>query len=220
MLKALPASLSLLLGLATTSTAFAQAPGAQPAAPAAQQPAPPPAGTPYSAPPSAMAPGGQYVAPPYQTPPPYYLPQNIALQGPRMITDWQEGEPVPYGYHRSERTRRGPLISGAILFGVTYLYSAFFASIGDDLSDGGTNQLSWLYVPVIGPFAEISRSTSATANYVLVLDGLAQATGAALFIYALSSPMPVLVRNDLAMVTVTPTFVGKDGTGMAVAGRF
>ena len=91
---------------------------------------------------------------------------------------------------------------------------------GSDVAEGGDNKAGWLYLPVLGPFFELTESSCASLNYILVLDGLAQATGAALFIYGLTSPMPVLVRNDLAMVTVTPTPMGKNGTGIAFVGRF
>jgi hypothetical protein len=36
----------------------------------------------------------------------------------------------------------------------------------------------------------------------------------------MASPKPVLVRNDLAMVTVTPVRLGRDGNGVGVVGRF
>ena len=110
MLKASSAALSLLFVLASASSAAAQtpamtpAPGAQPPAPAAQQwpppaaqqpgaqqPAPPPSGPygypAYPSPPGTAAPNGQYVAPLYQTTQPMYLPQSVALSGPRMIKD-------------------------------------------------------------------------------------------------------------------------------------
>ena len=40
------------------------------------------------------------------------------------IKDWEEGTPIPYGYHHETRARKGMVIAGSILFGVTYLYSA------------------------------------------------------------------------------------------------
>lgn len=56
--------------------------------PGAPQPNPPP-------PPSQMAPNGEYVAPLSQQTQQVYVPQSVALSGPRMIKDWQEGEPIP-----------------------------------------------------------------------------------------------------------------------------
>jgi hypothetical protein len=136
-----------------------------------------------------------------------------------MIRDWHDGDPIPWGYHREERARKGEVIAGSIVFGVTYLYSGFVAAIGEDLSPGHS-RVSALYIPVLGPFIELHESDSATLNYLLVLDGVAQGVGAALFLHGLSSPHAVLVRNDLAMVTVTPAQFGKDGAGVMMLGRF
>jgi hypothetical protein len=177
----------------------------------------PPVG--WEAPPSAYAPNGQYVAPLSQNTQPSYVPQSVALSGPRMIRDWHDGDPIPWGYHREERVRKGEIITGALVFGVPYLYSGFVASIGQDVSSGD-NRLAALYIPVLGPFIEVADTSSATAKYVLVLDGLAQGVGAWLVIHGLSSPHAVLVRNDLAMVTVAPAQFGKDGTGVMMLGRF
>jgi hypothetical protein len=165
-----------------------------------------------------MAPNGEYVSPMSQTTQPVYIPQSVALSGPRMLKDWQEGQPIPYGYHREERMRKGPIIVGSILFGVPYLYSSLIASVGADATTD--NRFAALFVPVLGPFIELHEFSSVTIDYVLILDGLAQATGAALFIWGITSPRPVLVRNDLAMVTVSPARLGRDGTGLLLTGRF
>jgi hypothetical protein len=167
-----------------------------------------------------MAPNGEYVAPLSQETQPTYVPQSVALSGPRMIKDWDPGQPIPYGYHAETRARKGPIIAGALVFGVPYLYSAFAASIGEDASrSSGSNPVASLYVPVLGPFLEMSQTDSATARFILILDGAAQATGAALLVYGIMSPKPVLVRNDLAM-TVVPMRLAHDGTGLGLVGRF
>src|SRR3954469_8973442 len=95
--------------------------------PGAPQPNPAP-------PPTQMAPNGEYVAPLSQQTQQVYVPQSVALSGPRMIKDWDENQPIPPGYHRDTRVRKGLVIGGAILFGVPYLYSAGFAAIGDDVT--------------------------------------------------------------------------------------
>jgi len=237
------ATSALLATLAAAAPAWAQAPtmtpppGSGPApvpapTPPVAAPAPPPPGwgpvpqgwaPPPSvapAPPSAVAPNGEYVAPLAQTTQPVYVPQSVALSGPRFLKDWRDGDPIPWGYHREERARKGEIISGSILFGVTYLYSAFVASIGSDVAQNGDNKVAALYVPVLGPFIEMAQTDSSTAHFVLALDGLAQGVGAALFFHGLMSPRPLLVRNDLALVTFTPTPMGKDGAGGMLMGRF
>ena len=228
---------------ASTGNAFAQA---RPAAPA---PPPPPAAGPPSAPPppqyqqyqqmpqypqryqpaeqypspapppSAIAPNGEYVAPLSQMTQPTYVPQSVALSGPRFIKDWEEGQPIPYGYHHETRVRKGLVISGSIVFGVLYLYSGFFAAVGADASSGD-NKLGDLAIPVLGPFLEMSQTDSATADYVLMLDGLAQAAGVAMLICGVMYPKHLLVRNDLASMTVVPMKIGLEGTGAGIVGRF
>jgi hypothetical protein len=178
--------------------------------PVEQYPPPPP-------PASAMAPNGEFVAPMSQTTQPTYVPQSVAMSGPRFIKDWEEGQPIPYGYHHETRVRKGLVITGSVVFGVLYLYSTFFAAVG---SDAGTNKLGWMAVPVVGPFLETSETSSATLQYILVLDGLAQAAGVAMLFGGFMYPKHLLVRNDLASMTVVPMKIGMDGSGLGVVGRF
>jgi hypothetical protein len=169
---------------------------------------------------SAVAPNGEYVAPMAQTTQPVYVPQSVAMSGPRFIKDWEEGQPIPYGYHEETRVRKGMVVSGSVLFGALYLYNAFIASIGEDLGGSDGNKVGWLYIPVLGPFLEMTETSSATGHFVLVLDGVAQAVGVTLVMSALMYPRHLLVRNDLATVTVAPMRIGMDGNGLGLVGRF
>jgi hypothetical protein len=182
-------------------------------APPEQYPPPPP-------PASALAPNGEYVAPLSQTSQPTYVPQSVALSGPRIIRDWEEGQPIPYGYHHELRIRKGRVIAGSVVFGVLYLISAYSAAIGEDVADGGQNKAGWLFLPVLGPFLEWSQTDSWTLRYMLALDGIAQGVGLTLLITGLLNPQHVLVRNDLASMTVVPMKIGMDGSGMGLVGRF
>jgi len=231
---------------ASTGSAFAQA---RPGAPVEPVAAPPPAGPPpppqyqqyprmppypqryqpaeqYPSPEppaSAIAPNGEYVAPMSQTTQPTYIPQSVAMSGPRFIKDWEEGQPIPYGYHHETRVRKGLVISGSVVFGVLYLYSSLFAAIGADAADGGENKLGYMAIPVLGPFLEMSQTSgpgSATADYLLALDGLAQAAGVTMLVCGLMYPKHLLVRNDLASMTVVPMKIGLEGTGAGIVGRF
>ncbi len=183
-----------------------------------QQTAPPP-------PPYAVAGDGQYVAPMQQQTQQTYVPQSVAMSGPRVIRDWHEGEPIPPGYHPSTRIRTGLVAGGAAMFGAPYLISVLVAAAGADLqsNSGGTNAAAPLYIPVVGPFITMGNvSDSATADVFLVIDGLLQATGVALFIYGLAVPKTVLVRNDLGAlknVMATPV-IGKNFTGVGLSAQF
>ena len=140
---------------------------------------------------------------------------------PHAISDWREGEPIPAGYHPVERTRRGPIIAGAIVFGIFYFFSALAAAVQQDASNNNTSA-TWLYAPVVGPFVTTTQNNSATANVFLVLDGLAQATGATLLIWGLTSPQTLLVRDDMLGVHVAPRpmLLGRNGGGFGLVGSF
>lgn len=167
---------------------------------------------------SAQAPNGEFVAPLQQQTQLTYVPQSVALSGPRVIQDWDEDSgAVPNGYHTESRVRRGFVVGGAVTFGVMYLLTAFGASVASDVG-GGANAL---YIPVLGPFIQMGNSDSSTGKFLLAVDGAAQAAGAAMLIYGIASPKTVLVRNDLGMTThVVPMRMGNGGTGVGLVGTF
>src|SRR5258708_34714710 len=185
---------------AQTQTAT-PAPQGQPVPPPAGQPAPPPGQwppPPYQQQPypnwpprqsNAPAPNGEYVAPLQQYTQPSYIPQSVALSGPRMITDWRPDMPIPPGYHPETRLRRGEIISGAITFGIPYIYSSLIAAVGSAAGESSKTRALW--VPSLGPFIEISQSNSITLDYLLVIDGLVQGLGAGLLIHGMTSPRTV-----------------------------
>jgi len=181
-----------------------------------QQVAPPP-------PPDSVAPNGGYVAPLQQSTQQTYVPQSVALSGPRVIKDWREGDPIPPGYHPAQRTRTGMVVGGAVMFGVPYLISAL---VGAGTADNGC--CGAMFIPVVGPFVQMTQwhtsdaSAVDTGDIFLVLDGALQAAGVAMFVYGLAVPKTVLVRNDLGIFkNVTPTpMVGKNFTGVGLTGQF
>jgi hypothetical protein len=175
------------------------------------------------APSTARAPNGEYVAPMSQTTQPTYIPQSVAMSGPREIRDWEEGDAVPLGYHAESRVRRGLIVGGAVTFGVLYLLSVLVASAGADdaRASGRSNQEGALWVPVAGPFFQMGSTSSTTGSTFLFIDGIGQLAGAAMLIGGIAAPRSVLVRNDLASTpTSTPMRVGKDGMGMGLTGTF
>jgi hypothetical protein len=168
--------------------------------------------------------GGQHVAPIYQTTQPSYVPQSVAMSGPRELA-YNDGDPIPPGYHTSERVRKGLIIGGAVTFGTLYFFSALVAAAGADTSGSDRNPTAAMWVPGVGPFIQMTKTSSATANVFLAVDGLGQSAGLLMLGFGLFSPRTVLVRNDLASapkkpaVAVTP-MAGPGGTGMAVVGAF
>lgn len=178
-----------------------------------------------AAPPPAAAvqqPNGEYTAPLQQQTQPSYVPQSVAMSGPPIINDPNENVPVPAGYHPETRVRKGLIIGGAITFGALYLISLLVAAAGSDIADstGGKNGVASLYIPVFGPFVQMTQKGSSSGNVVLAIDGIGQAAGAAMLIGGIVAPKTVLVRNDLGFIQVTPMRMGKDGAGFGLTGTF
>jgi hypothetical protein len=146
----------------------------------------------------------------------------VALSGPDEITDWEVGSPVPPGYHPVQRVRKGAIIGGAVTLGALWAISAFGAAIVHDANanGGGTDNADALFIPVLGPFVQMSRTTSATGNLFNLVDGLGQSAGATLLIWGLTSPKTLLVRNDLGMTLMPTPYVSSRGAGLGLTGTF
>jgi hypothetical protein len=148
----------------------------------------------------------------------------LPADAPHTITDWREGEPIPLGYHPVQRMRSKAVIGGAVLLGSLYLTSLLAATIATDNANQNnqSNGSAGLYVPVFGPFIAMTQTSTATGTFVLVVDGLGQATGAVLLIWGLASPQALLVRNDYARARVLPRpmVFGTTGGGVGWAGTF
>jgi hypothetical protein len=177
----------------------------------------------------------QYPAPVYQQPvypqqpgypqpgQPYYVvqgppqaPPSTGPTGPRVITSWDESQPIPPGYRTEERMRKGLVIGGAVTFGTMYLLTALGAAICSDA--GGT--CGALYVPAIGPFIQMGQSSTATGGFFLALDGVVQLGGVAMLIAGIAAPKTVLVRNDVGFELHFAPIISRDHTGMGLVGRF
>jgi hypothetical protein len=189
-----------------------QAPPQQPA-----QPAPylPPGGPPPGAPPGYGPPG--YGPPVYTA-----QPGGVPVNGPEEITDFDDSAPVPYGYTRVTRTRKGLIIGGAVTLGATYLATAFIGAVAADFlkAEGSNTSVAPVFLPVAGPFLEIGQTDSAIAKFYLTLSGLGQGAGAIMLLYGISSSRTVLVRNDQLIVTSVAPLIAPGVSGLSVVGRF
>jgi hypothetical protein len=188
---------------------------------AAHAQSPPPAG--YAPPPAGYAPPpAGYAPPPAGYPPPggYYPPPGIAA-GPRVIEDWDDGQPVPAGYRVSTKYRTGLIVGGAVTFGVLWFLTAIPSAIAADAEKNGTIALG--IIPLAGPFALIPQSGGLISVELLAaIDGLGQLAGAAMLIAGIAAPRKILVRADVGGVTLMPkpmTF-GHYSAGFGLAGTF
>ncbi len=213
------------LAIAVIAVASGVAPGlagANDQAPPPYQPAPaPPAPYPLAPAPYAPAPPGSAPAgaPPGYGPP-AYAPQPV--YGPEEISDFDDSAPVPYGYTRVQRTRKGLIIGGAVTLGATYLATAFIGAVADDINkaDGSNATVAPLFLPVVGPFLETAQTDSSIARFYLAVSGLGQTAGAIMLLYGLTSSRTVLVRNDQLIVTSLAPMIASGASGLSVVGRF
>lgn len=173
---------------------------------------------PQQGPPSQTVP--VYPAPLSQTTQSTYVPQSVALSGPRQL-EGTDGPPPP-GYTAVMRTRKGFLIGGGATFGVSYGISAMTAAIGADIASagGGSNVAAAMWIPVAGPFIQATQVDGASAKLVLAGLGAAQTAGAVLLYYGLTTKKRMFVRNDLVSnMTVTP-MAGGGNAGLVLSGQF
>jgi hypothetical protein len=78
--------------------------------------------------------------------------------------------------------------TGASLFALSYLASALAATTGYSTDDGTSSSRTPLWVPAIGPFVMMGNTSSAGADILLAVDGLAQIGGLTMLVYGLASP--------------------------------
>ena len=171
-----------------------------------------PYGPPSSAPPTYVPPT---YAPPGYAPPPYTAP----IYAPTEITDFDDDAPVPYGYTKISRKRKGPIIAGAVTLGVAYTLSLFTALAGSEAHslDESKPDYSALTIPIIGPLIELQNNHGSDSQSWLTVLGASQATGAFLLIYGLANPRSVLVRND--QLSIAP-IAGHGVSGLTLSGKF
>jgi hypothetical protein len=158
----------------------------------------------------------QYAQPQYAQQPVYVM--QPPQQGPKVISDYEEGDRIPPGYHEDTRTRKGLVIAGAVTFGVFYLISAMTAAVGSDKKLDVDNQALW--IPAVGPFIQLAKSDTGVERFFCGLDGIVQTAGATMLIYGLASPKTVLVRNDAGLKLRPVPIVAKSTMGVGLGGTF
>jgi len=158
--------------------------------------------------------------PVYVQPPVYQ--QQPQPQGPRVIKDWDSGQPIPPGYHVEEHVRKGLIIGGAVTFASTYLLSALVAASVESVPQNGNSGYGALYVPGVGPFILMAQGGNiALGDFLLAIDGIAQLGGIAMFAAGIAYPRTELVRNDLGGLHFHfAPIVARDHTGMGIVGTF
>jgi hypothetical protein len=121
--------------------------------------------------------------------------------------------------------RPDPLLitTGAALFGLPYGFSVWAGAVSTNPSD------HWLYAPVFGPLADlIARQTCKSVGCMgnvsgdaapLVISGLTQAAGLAVFVTAFASPSRPPPSSSSFALRVAPTTY-RGGAGLSAFGAF
>jgi hypothetical protein len=233
-------AITMFLGLSISASAFGQVPAAETPPPATSESA-----TAARAPEVAPATPATHVA----VPPGYKLvpiseadahtrydvqyPQRRGALPPGMELPYEEGDSIPAGYRLRQQPRRGLIIGGSIMTGVPWVFSVTGA-VGNDFEDNS----GFLLIPAIGPWLMLATggasdrdcASSSTDGYcsggdrsglraILVLNGLVQTGGAAMFALGLKYPRKRLIRQDVT-VSLAPTPLGDDGYGLGALGTF
>jgi hypothetical protein len=120
------------------------------------------------------------------------------------------------------RPRRALVWGGASLFALSYMPSAFSAATGYQADDGTRSSRTAMWVPLVGPFVTLGRTSSAGADTLLVLDGLAQIAGLTLFVYGLASAAAGISPHDASShvtLAIAP-LADRRAPGASVVGTF
>jgi hypothetical protein len=133
---------------------------------------------------------------------------------------YQDGHPIPNGYHVESTIREGPVIAGATTFGTGYIVSVVVGAVG---LKSGSNLIP-MFIPIVGPFitlgtGEVGEFNMLILGPILVLDGLLQTAGAVALTVGLASPKKVLVRGAAPAADTTPR-IRFGGNRIAIEGRF
>ncbi len=222
-----------IFGFADSASAQAAQPAPQPPPGyvPAPQPQPPPGYVPAAPPPQ-----GTGQAPPAYPPPPlvyYPAPQGTApgaapppaqptpaAPPPPSIIPYEEGDPIPSGYHLESKARMNLVGTGIGLFVPFYAISTLSAAIAEGPYD---NPNYWpMYIPTIGPLIAIStaKPDNNFETFMLGLDAAAQTAGLGLIIWGMVAREKRLIRiaDSVPALSIAPLHFGRGSFGLGISG--
>ncbi len=160
---------------------------------------------------------------PTPRPGPGYNDRGPRPSRPRYI-DYTDGDPVPEGYKQDTKVRSGLVIGGAVTLGVTWGITAIAGGVmSSSDKTGNTDRFIPLFFPAIGPFIAISTLNAESAGLaVLLIDGVVQTGGLAMFVAGLAAPKHVLRRTTVAGIDLqfVPWLMPQQHYGLGVSGAY
>jgi hypothetical protein len=144
-------------------------------------------------------------------PPPGYPPAMLFM--PSRLP-YNENERIPPGYEIQTRPRMGMAKAGIATFVPLYGLSALFGATYLGNEKGDSKKYGPMIIPVIGPFATIGTADTDEATFILVLDGVGQLAGAALFIAGMLSDEKYLTRQTAGLNLRPEVFIGPQSVAM------
>lgn len=157
-------------------------------------------------------------------------PALVRPESPPSRLPYEEGQRVPEGYRLRSGSRKGLVISGAIVGGAAYGFGVVGA-----VDSGFADNAGYLLIPGVGPWLMLAAGSDppkpcpmqevcadGMPDYkplFVVAAGLAQAVGTVLFVAGLTSKRQYLERTDLE-VSVVPAPLGQGAYGLGVIGAF
>jgi len=126
-------------------------------------------------------------------PPLAYAPPPVF--GPSRLP-YREGDPIPPGYTIELRPRYSLATAGVATFAPLYGMSVLLAGSFVGSEERTSGNYVPLFIPVIGPFVTIGTTDAeGPGTLLLMLDGLGQATGAALILAGMFSDQKFISRT-------------------------
>jgi hypothetical protein len=151
---------------------------------------------------------------------PYYAPQggygyNYGYPVWPATMPYEEGRPIPPGYHVATRASRPFIISGISVFGGAYLGSLLTATFALTIDSRTGSTFGPLYIPFAGPFVAISTLKAEGAGAMwLIVDGGVQLLGGALFLTGLINEEQYLERGPKRASKVPDVLIGPRSAGL------
>jgi len=149
---------------------------------------------------------------------PIPLPRDASVLK-TTLRNWQDGDPIPFGFHTQRQPKIGLLIAGSLTFAIPYALSAKIAADGESKE---------MFVPVIGPFISAAKNESkgcsqycslhTLGTVVIAAEGIVQAAGLVMLV-AGAVGKNVLAADEPGSVSVAPMVVPR-GAGVGVSGQF